>query len=266
MPRSAAGVVARQRHGVRSADEQVPGVQAQADGAVVEDALHLGGVLDHRADVRVQGRGDARLRRGGGQPVEVAQQRRPARPRPGPGARRTPPGRSPRRAPAVPAPVSTKASSVRPDRGHGVVPRVVQDHGDEPAHGMKPVVRQHFRPGARLVGQEARRPELRGGQAHLAHLVEHGAGVVLPPPAGHLAHPPRDRRRGDAFAQRAGSWRDLDGVQPAGVHAHDLSGADGVGMPRDPPSVDRPLRVSTNCLHILTLRHMRRLTTIGPCL
>jgi hypothetical protein len=51
---------------VGAADEQVPGVQAQRDRRAVEHPLHLGGVLDHRADVRVQHGADALLGGDGG--------------------------------------------------------------------------------------------------------------------------------------------------------------------------------------------------------
>ena len=232
---------------------------------VVEDALHLGGVLHHRADVRVQGRGDAHLHRQVSQPAEVAQQRRPAR-------------LVQDRACVVPllsgrrgehqgaGPRLDEGLQRGPDCGYGVVPRVVQDRGDEPANGMKTVVRQYFCPRARFLRKEARRPELRGREAHLAHLVEHGGGVVLPPPAGHLAHPPRDRRRGDALAQGAphGATSTVSSelacmpMTSPGRTASDL---------RDRPSVVGPAPwCQPYCRDILTLRHSRCLISISACL
>jgi len=63
----------------RSADEQVAGVQAQRDGRTLEHPADLVAALDHGPDVRVQHGIDAVRGGQAGEPVEVGEQRRPAR-------------------------------------------------------------------------------------------------------------------------------------------------------------------------------------------
>ena len=76
--RDALGGLAGELGGVGAADEQVSGVQAQGDRRAVQHPLHLGGVLDHRADVRVQDGADSLLGRDLADAAEVVQQRLPA--------------------------------------------------------------------------------------------------------------------------------------------------------------------------------------------
>ena len=64
---------------VGPADEQVAGVQAQRDGRTLEHPADLVAALDHGADVRVQHGVDAVRGGQAGEPVEVGEQRRPAR-------------------------------------------------------------------------------------------------------------------------------------------------------------------------------------------
>ena len=71
------GVLDGDPDGVAAADEQVAGVEAERDAAAGQHAVGLLARLDHGADVRVQGREQAVLRRGVRDPVEVGQQRRP---------------------------------------------------------------------------------------------------------------------------------------------------------------------------------------------
>ena len=128
-----------------------------------------------------------------------------------------------------------------PDRGHGVVRRVVQDHGDEAAHGMKAVVRQHFRRGARLLGQEARpaRTPWRPGRPRASGRARWPTSYCHPQP-GTSQTPHEIGAAAMRSAQRAGHGATSDGVHPAGLHAHDLSGADGDGMCATRPEWYRP--------------------------
>ena len=63
---------------VGAADEQVTGVQAQRDRGTLQDSLHLGAVLDHRAHVWVEYRADAFVGGCAGHAIQVGQQRPPA--------------------------------------------------------------------------------------------------------------------------------------------------------------------------------------------
>ncbi len=182
---------------VAAADQQVPGVEAQADAAAAQHPFGLLAGLDHGADVGVQGRLEAT--RGGGhvEPVEIAEEGGPALgvehragvvPL-GPGRRREHERGGVRGDETVHGQV---------DLGERVVVRVVQDDRDELADGGEPVPPEHGRLGLRRLGEEVLRTELGGAEPHLPHLGQDGGRVVLPAPAGHLADPPRDRGTGDA--------------------------------------------------------------------
>ncbi len=71
-------MLGREGHRVGAADEQVPGVQAQADPAAGKHVLDIAAGLDHGANVRVHGRGDPEPACDQGKPVEVGQQHLPA--------------------------------------------------------------------------------------------------------------------------------------------------------------------------------------------
>ena len=183
--------------GVGAADEQVPGVQAQRDGRPVEHPLHLGGVLDHRADVRVQNGADPLLE--SAMPLirlEVVQQRLPALVVELGAAvvsvlaadRRQHQRRGVGRDVALEDPL---------DLGHRVVARHVQQQRGESADGLQAVLGEDGGHRVRLGRQEAVRPELGGEQPDLAHLGEDLVGPELVTPAGHLADAPRDRGAGD---------------------------------------------------------------------
>ena len=185
-------VAAHDVHRVRAARHQVSRVEAQPDAGLVEDPLHLVGVLDHGAPVRVH----ARRHTGGGthlgDPVQVAVQRRPAllvedgavvvalaarvagqhQHRPARDAERL---------------------QLRLDGGDRVVVGVVHHGQEERAHRGQAVRLHRGRARLRFDGQPALRAELRGRQPQLHHLGEHPVGVHLETPARHLTHAPRDR-------------------------------------------------------------------------
>jgi hypothetical protein len=178
------------------------GVEAERDGGALEDAKHLVPALHDRPDVRVQGRPHAAFRGSLGQPVQVRQQ--------------CPPGGGVQLRPLV---VPAQAGRCRQDERAGarldegvqlpvhhsprVGRRVVQDHGHEPADRVQAVSPKDVCPFGAVGGQEPFRAELRGLQPDGAHLVQHPLGGQLHSPARDLAHPPRNRRTGNPFDERA---------------------------------------------------------------
>ena len=189
-------------HRVTAADEQVAGVEAQPDAAAGEHPVGLLARLDHGADVRVQRGGEAAS--GGSllEPVEVAQQRLPAGVvehgtgvvalLPGRGGEHD--GRGARRDEALHRPL---------DLGERVVARVVQHHGDELPDGLEPLRGEEVGLGlrGRRGGSHRDRTRWRPGRPR-AIWASTVLGVVLPAPAGDLAHPPRDGGTGNAHFDR----------------------------------------------------------------
>ena len=74
---------------------------------------------------------------------------------------------------------------------------LVQHDRGEPADRGEVPGGEELRHDGRVGGQEAVRAELGRGQADVGHLGQHPVGSQLVAPAGHLAHPPGDRRAGD---------------------------------------------------------------------
>ena len=193
---------------VAAADEQVTGVEAQPDAAAGEHPVGLLARLDHGADVRVQGGGEAAS--GGSllDPVEVAQQRLPSRCRRARDGRRSPPARSPRRARRSRRAPATSAVHRPLDLGEGVVAGSWSTTGTNCPTALSPWAARRSALACGVGGEEAVGTELGGGQADLAHLGQDDARRRLAAPAGHLAHAPRDGGTGDALAMlRSGGHR-----------------------------------------------------------
>jgi hypothetical protein len=181
---------------VGAADQQVPGVQAERDLRAVQHPLHLVRVLHHGSDVRVQH--GAHLVLGGqrGQPVQVGQQGVPAGLVQGgalvvavqPGDRGQHQG--------VRAGRGVRLQQGR-HLGQRVVVGAVQQQRGEAPDRVQVMLVQRLGHRVRGRGEEALRPELGGGQAHVAHLGQHAARVQLVSPAGDLAHAPGDRSSRD---------------------------------------------------------------------
>ena len=186
---------------VAAADEEVTGVQAEPDAGAGEHPVGLLPGLDHRPDVRVERRGEPAVDRRVGDPVEVGQEGGPpglvelgalvvplraggGGEDDGRGLRRDEPGHR------------------RLDDGKGVDRRVVEDDRHELTDRGQAVLCEGVRLALRRVGEEAVGTELGGRDPELPHLPEHGGRLVLPAPAGHLAHPPRDGGGGDALGER----------------------------------------------------------------
>ena len=151
---------------IGTADEQVPGVQAERDGRARQYPPHVVTGLDHRADVRVQDRADPAL---GGQPIKPVQVRK-----------QDPPTRLVQLRPAIVAvPAGRGGQHEHPraarrvlvehrlDVGHRIAARHVQYQRSEPAHRAQPG------PGEQRGRKEAVRAELGRGQTHLAHLPQY---------------------------------------------------------------------------------------------
>ncbi len=169
---NAVGHLAGQLQRIRPADQQVAGVEAEPNRRTVQHSLDLAAGLHHRADVRVQHGQHAAIGGGIGEPVQIAQQRRPL-------------------------PVIERRSCVVSvgaggrgqhehicftchqcverggDIGQRVVVGVVQNHRGELADTAE-VERVKQRCQLRRVRrQKALGPQLCGGQPDVAHLGEH---------------------------------------------------------------------------------------------
>ena len=152
----------------------------------------------------------------------------------------------------------------RSDGGHRVVSRVVQDHRDEPAHGVQPVLGQHLRPAPPGRREEALRPELGCGQAQLAHLPRGRWRRRTATPSPGTSQTPHEM---GAAAMRSANGRLMTRPSTVStqlvVHAPDLSGRRAAGCPRPVQSGTGRPRLSTICSDIRTLRHECGSVTIG---
>ena len=162
----------------------------------VEHLLHVVGALDHGPDVRMQHGRDPAVRGERGEPVQVAQQRRPAlvvqdRARVVAGQAAVG-GQDERRRAGRDEPVEHPV-----DGGCRVVPGDVQHHRHEPADGVQVVLGEGVGELRRIRGEEAVGADLGGRETDLAHLGEHSLGRELVPPAGDLADTPGNGRSGD---------------------------------------------------------------------
>jgi hypothetical protein len=151
---------------IGTADEQVPGVQAERDGRARQHPPHVVTGLDHRADVRVQ---DGLDPAPGGQatkPVQVREQGPPTHlVQLRPAVVAVPAGRGgeheqPRARRRVPV-------EHRLDVGHRIAAGHVQYQRSEPADRPQSV------PGKQRGRQEAVRAELGRGETHRAHLPQY---------------------------------------------------------------------------------------------
>ncbi len=165
----------------------------------LQDPVDVVGVLDHGADVRVDrgphsavGRGDA------GQPVQVGEQRRPSRSSSSTGRSSYPSWPVAAASTRVVAPAATKPFERRGDLGRTdrATDRAVRP-GTKPPTARSPRSASVFAFSAGSSGRNPSGPNSVAASPTLAHLGQHGLGVVLPAPAGDLADTPGDRGTGD---------------------------------------------------------------------
>ena len=135
----------------------------------------VGGALDQGADVRVQHRHHAALGGVRGDPVEVADERLPlhvVEDRAGV----VPLGAGGGREHDDPGVGGETGVDERVDLVQRVVVVVVQDDGEEAAHGLQAVAVEEGRLRGRLAGEEALGAELRGRQPEGPHVGEDPVG------------------------------------------------------------------------------------------
>ena len=195
--RDAARHLAGQLQRVGAADQQVAGVQAQLDRRPGQHPVHLGAVLHHRADMRMQHRQQAPCRR----PRRRADPGWPAgwptASRRASGGSRTRRSRSPRPAPRRRRPQPPAHRAARRCRAADRAPASCSTTGTNAPDAAQPIRVQQR---GQLLGigrQEALGAQFGCRQPDVTHLGEHPFRAQLIPPAGDLAHPPGDRRACD---------------------------------------------------------------------
>jgi hypothetical protein len=147
--------------------------------------------------------------RAAGEPVEVGEQRLPARlVQVGPGVVAVPAGGSGQHQDAGVRRVVPVEQPL--DLRRRVVSGLVQHHRGEAADRGQVMGGEEPCHQRRVGGQEAVRPELGGGQPHLLHFGQDPVGRELVAPAGHFAHPPGDGRAGDLVCRTAHQEHGVD--------------------------------------------------------